>query len=114
MSRASYRGGVKHITISEKSFLVGDEATDLLIRYAALLGKIHSADSVRIRAIGIDGEAVEADFLLNSGTVLMAESSRSQLPEPDNADAVEYMRERISAQEDFALPEGMLEDADTD
>jgi hypothetical protein len=113
LSAASYRAGVKHITISDKSFLIGDEATDLLVRYAALLGKIHSADSVRIRAIGIDGEAVEADFLLNSGTVLMAESSRSQLPEPDNADAIEYMRERIATQEDFELPDGMLDDADT-
>jgi hypothetical protein len=113
LSEASYRGGVKHITISDKSFLIGDEVADLLVRYAALLGKIHSADSVRIRAIGIDGEAVDADFLLNSGTVLMAESSRSQLPEPDNGDAVEYMRERIAAQEDFELPESMLDDTDS-
>jgi hypothetical protein len=44
--------------------------------------------------------------------VLMAESSRSQLPEPDNGDAVEYMRERIAAQEDFELPESMLDDTD--
>lgn len=50
-----------------------------------------------LRAIGADGALVEATFVLNSGTVLMAESSNSALPEPDNTEAVAYLRERLDS-----------------
>ncbi|HEY8319490.1 MAG TPA: hypothetical protein VIG76_11720 [Amnibacterium sp.] len=96
---------MKHVTMAEKSFLVGDDVADLLIRYAALLGKVGSADSVSIRSLGIDGELVEALFLLNSGTVLMAESTHSKLPEPDNSDAIQYMRDQIEKYDSYALPQ---------
>jgi len=94
---------VKHVTIAEKSFLVGDDVADTLVRYAALLGKANSADSVTIRSLGVDGEEVEALYLLNSGTVLMAESTRSTLPEPDNSDALKYMQEQMDRYESYDL-----------
>ena len=75
--------------------LVGDEAADLLIEYAALLTRHDSADTVTLTAYGDDGDPVEATFLLNSGTSLVIESSESPVSEPDNAGAISYMRERM-------------------
>ena len=96
---------MKHVTMAEKSFLVGDDVANTLIRYAALLGKVGSADSVTIHSLGVDGELVEAQFLLNPGTVLMAESTLSALPEPDNEDALQYMRDQIDKYETYSLPQ---------
>ena len=96
---------MKHVTMAEKSFLVGDEVAEVLIQYAALLGKVGSADSVTIRSLGVDGELVEALFLLNSGTVMMAESTHSKVPEPDNSDALQYMRDQIDKYDSFSLPQ---------
>ena len=96
---------VKHVTIAGKSLLMGDEVADALVRYAALLGKVYSADRVVVRSVGRDGEEVEADFLLNPGVVLMAESTTSGLPEPDNADALRYLRDRMQQYEDYSMPD---------
>ena len=93
-----------HITMAGTSLLVGDEVADALVRYATLLGKVHSADSLIVRSIGWDGQEVEADFLLNSGTVMMAESTTSELPEPDNADALAYLHDRMQRYEDYSMP----------
>lgn len=83
--------------MAEKSLLIGNEATDLLTSYAALLARIPSGDAVTLRAIGVDGAEVEATFVLNSGTVLMAESSSSTLQEPDNSEGIAYLRERLES-----------------
>ncbi|MCU1473003.1 hypothetical protein [Amnibacterium sp.] len=96
---------MKHVTIADKSLLIGDAVADVLVRYATLLGKMNSADNVIIRSIGIDGEEVEANYLLNSGTVMMTESTRSTLPEPDNADAQSYMEDRLQHYEDYSFPD---------
>ncbi len=95
--------------MAEKSFLVGDDVAETLIRYAALLGKVGSADSVSIRSLGVDGELVEALFLLNSGTVMMAESTHSDLPEPDNSDALQYMHDQIDKYDSYSLPQDASE-----
>ncbi len=81
--------------MAEKSLLVGDAAADALVRYAALVAQLGGGDSVELAAIGVDGEMVTASLLLNSGTVLMAESTRSELPEPDNTGVTEYMLKRL-------------------
>jgi hypothetical protein len=87
---------MKHVMMADKSLLIGDDAADTLVEYAALVARIGSGDSVTLRAIGVDGEEVAATFLLNSGTVMMAQSTFSNLPEPDNSENIAYMRSRIS------------------
>ena len=86
---------MKHITFADKSLLVGNEAADLLLEYAALLTQRGSGDTVDLRAIGVDGNEVEATFLLGGGASLMAESTESVLPEPDNAQSEMYIREQM-------------------
>ncbi|HEV7743326.1 MAG TPA: hypothetical protein VGO65_13005 [Pseudolysinimonas sp.] len=87
---------MKHVTMADKSLLIGDEAADLLIEYAALLARADSADTVSLNAYGDDGDPVEVTFLLNSGTVLLIESSDSVVTEPENYAGVAYLREHIS------------------
>jgi hypothetical protein len=87
--------------MADKSLLIGDEAADLLLEYAALLAQIGRGDSIQLRAIGADGDEVTVGFLLNSGTVLLTETSSSTLPEPDNSGTIGYMRKRL---ESYNLP----------
>lgn len=86
---------MKHITYSEKSLLVGDEAADVLLEYSALLARHDSADTVTLHAFGADADEVDATFVLNQGTVLMAETTHTRMPEPDNSEAVMHMREKM-------------------
>jgi hypothetical protein len=86
---------MKHLTYSDKSLLVGDEAADVLLEYSAVLGKHGTADTVTLHGFGADADEVDATFVLNQGTVLMAETSHTSMEEPDNAEAVMEMREKI-------------------
>jgi len=97
---------VKHVTYAEKSLLMGDEAADLLMRYATLLGQRGSTDSVTVAALGADGNDVEAAFLLGPGAALMIETANTATPEPDNTDAVRYLADRIDelAQPNVVVP----------
>lgn len=83
---------MKHVTFADKSLLVGDEAADLVMKYAAALATAGRADTVDIHAYSSDGDDTTATFLLNEGSPLMAETSHSQLPDPDNVEAVAYMQ----------------------
>jgi hypothetical protein len=103
---------MRHVTIAGKSLLVGDEVAATLVQYATLLGKLNSADNVTIRSIGVDGAQVDAVFLLNSGTVMMTESTVSRLPEPENADAVAYMQDRLQRYETYSFPDDESDLAD--
>jgi hypothetical protein len=90
---------MKHITYAEKSLLLGDDAADALIAYAAVLATHGRGDSVTLRALSSDGDEVDATFLLTTGAPLMAETSTTRLPEPENADAVARMRTEIGRME---------------
>ena len=86
---------MKHVTYAEKSMLMGTEAADLLLEYAAAVIRVHSADTVELKAIGSDGNSVEATFLLGEGAPLMVETASTDVQEPDNSAAIAYMRERL-------------------
>jgi hypothetical protein len=86
---------MKHVTFADKSLLVGDDAADTLTEYSAAIARHHTADTVTLTAYGWDGADVEATFVLDQGTVLMAESTQSSLPEPDNDEVVREMREKL-------------------
>jgi len=86
---------MKHLTYAEKSLLVGDSTADLLLEYAAALGTAGQADTVQVKAMSSDGDDVEATFLLGEGAPLMAETSTTKVPEPDNTEADTYLREKI-------------------
>lgn len=98
---------MQHMLVADKSLLVGDAVAELVLQYAALLGRIGSADTVKLRAFGSDGDEVVAGLLLNAGTVLVIETSSTSLTDPDNAEAEAYLRERIAGYSpDDATPFG--------
>jgi hypothetical protein len=84
-----------HLTFSEKSLLLGDEVAQELVEYAAALARAHTADTVKLNAYGADGNKVGAILLLDEGAPLMVETSSTDLPEPENHEALEYIRERM-------------------
>ncbi len=98
---------MRHVTYANKSLLTGNEAADLLVRYAATLADQKRGDAVRLNTISSDGNATETLFLLDTGAPLLSESTNIELPEPDNSDAVEYMRRKLI---EFAQPAPAADD----
>ena len=97
LAGASYRARMKHVTFADKAVLMGDAAADTLLEYARVIAETSGADSVTLQAISPDGNTVDASFLLNANTILMVESTNSEVEPPENADAVREMRDRINA-----------------
>ena len=85
---------MRHVMYAEKSLLMDDASADALIDYAAALAEAAGGDSVRLVAVGDDGNEVEVAFLLNSATVLIIESASADLEMPANDDAVRIMRQK--------------------
>ena len=88
---------MKHLQFGAKSLFVGDEAADLLIDYGAQVAQLKSGDRVDLRGFSSEGNRITTSFLLNGGTNLVAETTNLIVDEPDNREAVTYMRERIEA-----------------
>ena len=86
---------MKHVMYAEKSLLMNDASAEALIDYAAALADSGGADTVRLRAVGDDGNEVEVAFLLNAATVLIIESASAVLDIVPNDDAVAFMRGEI-------------------
>jgi hypothetical protein len=86
---------MKHLTYADRSLLIGDEAADTLLRFAAELSDSDRADTVKMNAIDDVGNVVVASFVLGAGVNLMAKSMSSTYDEPDNTEALEYMRAKM-------------------
>jgi hypothetical protein len=95
-----------NVTFSDQSLLMGDEIADLVIEYAAALTRTGGADTVKLQAYGSDGDKVEATLLLDAGAALMSRTTHSDLPDPDNSEAADYIRGRLQVALDSstALP----------
>ncbi|KAF2416464.1 hypothetical protein [Microbacterium sp. B35-30] len=88
---------MKHVSFADKSLFMGDDAADTLLEYARLVADNERADTVTLRSISTDGNTVEASFLLDASTILMVETTNSEMDAPDNSEAVQDMKERIDA-----------------
>ena len=88
---------MKHLQFGAKSLFVGDEAADLLIDYGAQVAQLKTGDRVDLQGYSSEGNRIITSFLLNSGTSLVAETTSLTFEEPDNSEAVAYMRERLEA-----------------
>jgi hypothetical protein len=88
---------MKHVSYADKSLFMGDEAADTLLEYARLVADSGRADTVTLRSVSPDGNTVDASFLLDASTILMVETTNSEMQPPDNTDAVREMKDRIDA-----------------
>ncbi|KZE92816.1 hypothetical protein AVP42_02080 [Agromyces sp. NDB4Y10] len=84
-----------HVTFADKGLLVGDRVADLLVEYCAVLARHGDADTVQLNAYGTDGQKIVAKFALSEGAALLAESTETDLPDPDNEEAERYLLARI-------------------
>jgi hypothetical protein len=87
---------MKHITFGNKGLMTGDEMAVVLIEYAAILANEGEAKSVDFTAYSDRGDKITATVLLGAGAPLMAETSHSDLPEPDNTLTVSVLQGEIS------------------
>lgn len=104
----AYRACMKHLKFSDKTLLVDDDTADALVRYATLLAIGGTADNVDVRAFGADGDEVVASMMLSEGASIIAETTHSSLPAPDNTALLDYLRERIELMEN--PPQAVTED----
>jgi hypothetical protein len=86
---------MKRINYAEVSYLVGDDVADLLVRYTARLASSQQGDAVEVHVLGPDGNAETASFALGPGITMTAETTRSELDEPDNTATVAYLDEAM-------------------
>lgn len=87
-------GRMKHVTYADKALFLDDESADWLMEYARALGVAGQTDAISLHAIGLDGNEVEATFLLNSSTELVTQTTQNSIEAPTNDEAVGYMQEQ--------------------
>ncbi|MFF2487625.1 hypothetical protein ACFVSU_14580 [Microbacterium sp. NPDC058062] len=85
---------MKHVTYADKALFLDDESADWLMEYARALGVAGQTDSISLHAIGLDGDEVDATFLLNSSTELITQTTQNSIEAPANDEAVGYMQEQ--------------------
>lgn len=87
---------MKRINYGEVSYLVGDDVANLIVQYTARLSTGRQADAIEINVLGPDGNLETSTFALGPGITMAAETTRSELEEPDNSAAIEHMTKAIS------------------
>lgn len=86
---------MKKLVVGGTALLVGDDAADAIVEYAAVLARAGSADTVELRAIDPSGRGVQAYYALTATCAAMAQSTDSSGPEPDNTEIVNYINAQI-------------------
>ena len=86
---------MKNLTYGTRSLLVGDDAADVVLRYAATLGRRHGSDSISLAAINSDGDEITAVMLVNASPALIVETSPSSYREPDNAAVIAHLETQL-------------------
>lgn len=88
---------MKRISYGETSWLIGDIAADAVLEYAVELARHESAASIDLVVLDAAGAEQAVRFLLGPATMMMAETTASSFPEPDNAASVTVMSERVES-----------------
>ena len=107
---------MRHVLYGQKSMLLDDDAAEALLAYAAHVSQLRTSDRVDMRGFTVEGNAVTTSFVLNGGTGLVAETTNLTMEEPDNRDAIAYIRKRIdefSMNPDFFIGFQLTDEAST-
>jgi hypothetical protein len=86
---------MKRVSYANKTVFVDDATADALVEYAGLVAAEQTGDTITVRALGQDGNEVDASFVLNMSTSLIVESTNSSVEAPSNPVALAYMQKRI-------------------
>lgn len=86
---------MQRITCSAVSVLAGDDVANVLVDYALVLVRADDADIVSITGYDPAGKETTVKFLLSTGVPVASSTAVTDLPEPDNANVLMYMREQM-------------------
>ena len=86
---------MKNLVYGESSWLVGDDAANAILEYTVLMAKDGAADTVDVNVLGPDGNSEMTTLVLGPATMIQAQTTRSQLQEPENFELIVYIRERL-------------------
>lgn len=87
---------MKRIHYTSGSVLTGDEAADTLLEYAAALARNGTADTVVLNTVPtVQGEQTTR-FLVGPASELVASGEQTLEAEPDNSEAIAYMKRQIA------------------
>jgi hypothetical protein len=87
---------VKRLTYLNVSVYVADDFADAVLDFAAALARSSSAETLRFNAVSKNGKPKTVSFLLGPASSLVIESSERGGKEPDNAEALEFLRGRMN------------------
>jgi hypothetical protein len=94
---------VKKVIYSDSSQIVGDEVAGVMLEYAAALASHHAAEPLTFRAVNSGGDFEDASFLLGPASQIAVERAEDG-DEPDNTEAIAFMRRRITELGSAARP----------
>lgn len=86
---------MKKVIYSDSSQLVGDEVAGVLLEYAAALASRQAAEAVTFRTVSTSRGEGDASFLLGPASQIAVEEADDG-EEPDNTEAIAFMRRRIA------------------
>jgi hypothetical protein len=86
---------MKRIIYGETSWLIGDDAADTVLQFAVELAQRDSAAAIDLTVLDAAGAEQTVRFLIGPATMMMAESTGSSFPEPDNTAALDGMRDQL-------------------
>ncbi|MET0480034.1 MAG: hypothetical protein ABWZ69_01625 [Mycetocola sp.] len=92
---------MKRLTDLNVHVFVGDDFADAVLDFAAALARSTAAETLKFNAVDKKGKPKTVSFLLGPASSLVIESSDRGGNEPDNAEAFEFLRGRMS---DHAIP----------
>ena len=92
---------MKRLSYLDVHVFVGDDFADAVLDFAAALARTQAAETLHFHAVDEDGEPSTVGFLLGPASSLVIQSTTLVLPEPDNTEAFEFLRGRMS---DHAVP----------
>jgi hypothetical protein len=88
---------VKRLTYLNVHVYVGDDFADAVLDFAAALARSNAAETLNFNAVDKKGRPKRVSFLLGPASSLVIESSdRGGDTEPDNREAFEFLRDRMS------------------
>jgi len=87
---------MKLINYGDTDWLIGDDAADLLLEYSVLMAKGATADSLDVEVLTTEGARESVKLLIGPATMMTARPISSELEEPDNAETIADVRERIN------------------
>ena len=86
---------MQEVVFAGGKFVTSDEVAEALLEYAAALANVNRAATIRVPAVVESGEAAHVTVLVGPASQLMSEDTSVVAGEPEGAEFVRQVRERV-------------------